>query len=215
MQFENNTITAISLLQRADGEMRNLSDSRLSDVRQALASDISMLQAVQQVDTVGIYARLNALNEQVTKLPLPAKPEINIAQQNKNNDALPWWKRGLQQTAASLQKIVVVRYNPNGALPLLTPEQQGFLYLNLQAVLEKSMWGLLHKQPDIYRSSLQQASDWTKKYFVQDSPITQAVINEIDSLQQVDVHPVIPKTLVSIAAFANYFNPAQPAKLAP
>ncbi|HVX00114.1 MAG TPA: uroporphyrinogen-III C-methyltransferase, partial [Candidatus Babeliaceae bacterium] len=121
LQYENNTAHAILLLQAADQQIRDLNDASLLPLRKALAEDIANLQSVPSVDVAGIYARLSALNEQINKLPLQNKTSQSSQMQTSINPNLPWWKRGLEQTWATLQKIVTVRYNQEGRLPLVTP----------------------------------------------------------------------------------------------
>lgn len=205
LQLENNLPQAIMLLQSADQEIRNLNDAKFLSIRKALASDIASLQATPQVDVAGIYMRLMAASEQLDKLPLPNKPAENQVESSTSNESLPWWKRGLRQTWQALRQIVTVRYDPNGTPPLVLPEQQEFLFLNLHAALEKAMWGLLHQQPDIYRASLDQTIHWVKQYFVQDSAITQSVLSNLAQLQAVDIHPAMPKVAASLQAFHEYF----------
>lgn len=207
VQFENNIPTAIVLLKNADQALREANDSQFNSLRQAIAEDITALQAVPQVDVVGIYTRLTALSEQVTKLPLPNNL-INTKPQSLVDNTLPWWKRSLQQTWQELQKIVVVRYNPSGSLPLMTPEQQNFLYQNMQAILEKAMWALLHKQSDVYHLSLQQAIDWTKKYFVPNAQATESMLNNLQELQQTNINPSAPNTLSAVSALQESFPKA-------
>jgi uncharacterized protein HemX/uroporphyrinogen-III synthase len=201
LQFENNTALAISLLQAADHSLQGLNDSKAAAIRQALATDITALQAVSQVDTVGMYAKLSALNQEVDTLPLPTKIIAPTEVMQATDEKLPWWKRGLEETMHALGKIVVVRYNPSGSLPLVTPEQQDFLYQNMHAILEKAMWAVLHKQPEIYKASVQQAIDWVKKYFLQDSPVTQSMLKNLNELLQVDVRPAAPAISGSVDAF--------------
>ncbi|MHB1949089.1 MAG: uroporphyrinogen-III C-methyltransferase [Gammaproteobacteria bacterium] len=205
LQLENNIPQAILLLQSADQEIRNLNDAKYLPIRKALASDIANLQATPQVDIAGIYMRLAAANEQISKLPLPNKPAQSPVVQTSASESLPWWKRGLQQTWQALRQIVIVRYNPNGTPPLALPEQQDFLYLNLHVVLEKAMWGLLHQQPEVYRASLDQAIKWIKLYFVQDAPLTQSLLTNLTELQALDIHPALPKMTDSLKAFQDYF----------
>lgn len=205
LQLENAIPQAISLLQSADQEIRNLNDAKYLPIRKALAADIANLQATPQVDIPGIYMRLAAANEQISKLPLPNKPAQNLAAQTNATESLPWWKRGLQQTWQALQQIVVVRYNPKGTPPLALPEQQDFLFLNLHAELEKAQWGLLHQQPEVYRASLAQTINWIKLYFVQDAPLTQSLLTNLTELQALDIHPAMPKITDSMKAFQEYF----------
>lgn len=206
IHFENNFSLAITLLQAADQEIRDLNDAQLLPVRKALASDIVALQAVPAVDTTGIYLHLAALNEQISTLPLPNKPSASTGPVVTTvNENLPWWKRGLEQTWQQLQKIVVIRYNQKGPLPLIMPDQQTFLLQNLHAILEKSMWALLHRQPDIYQSSLNQAVNWINQYFVADSSITQSVTQQLTQLSQININPALPQNLDSLQAFKDYF----------
>lgn len=204
LQFSNNISLALKLLQMADQALREVSDAK--SIREAIANDIATLQAIPQVDVVGLYARLSALNQQIDQLPLPTKLSASQESTIIADQSLPWWKRGLHQMWNGLSKIVIVRYSANGELPLVTPEQQDFLYQNMHAIIEKSMWALLHNQQDIFLASIQQELDWTKKYFIQDSPVTKAMENDLDSLLQINVHPSVPETLTSVAVLQNYLT---------
>ncbi len=208
LQFNNNIPIAITLLQTANQELSDSVDIKVLAIRKTLTADILALQSVPQVDITGIYLRLSALNEQLDKLPLVTKEPISTPQPitPPTDNTLPWWKHGLQQTWQTLSQIVVVRYNPKGVAPFITPEDQGFLYQNLHALLEKSMWALLHGQAEIYRASLLQTTQWIKQYFLQDSPVTQAVLNNLDQLQQINIHPATPKITNSLQAFQEYFK---------
>jgi uroporphyrin-III C-methyltransferase len=205
LQYADNIPLAITLLKLADDTIHRLSNTQLDDVRQALANDIANLQSVPLIDVTGLYMRLAALNNQIDRLPLPNKiPNTDMQAVNttvEQNEA--WWKRGLQTTWQALQKMVVVRYNQNGVLPLVTPDQQVFLYQNCHAMLEQSIWALLHHQPIIYQTSLQQITAWVKQYFMQDSSVTQAVITELNQLQAMDIHPKSEGVTGSLQAFDN------------
>lgn len=204
LQFENNVTQAVQLLQLADQEIRNSNDVKLMEIRKTLAQDIATLQAIPPVDVSGLYARLSALNQEVNKMPLPNKPVV----QNESlqvNENLPWWKQGLHQTWQGLKQIVVVRYNEKGKLPLAAPDVQEFIYQNVHAALEKAMWALLHKNPNIYKASLHQAADWIRNYFVVDSPITQSVLTNLNQLEQIDLKPNLPNLAESLQGFQAYF----------
>jgi uroporphyrin-III C-methyltransferase len=210
LQFENNIPQAIVLLQNADGYLSGLSDDRLRPVRKALAADVAALQAVPQIDVVGIYMRLVALNDQIKQLPLPNKPQQTDVVQAPSNENLPWWKRGLRQTEQALKQIVVIRYNAQDTLPFITPEQQNFLILNLHAEMENAIWGLLHQQPEIYRTSLTQAKNWIIQYGQSDSPMTKSLITNLTQLEQMNIKPEPPKSLQSLQEFPEYFAALAP-----
>ncbi|MBV8802890.1 MAG: uroporphyrinogen-III C-methyltransferase [Gammaproteobacteria bacterium] len=203
VQYSNNIPVAISLLKMADQTLHNLSDATYDDARKALASDIAALQSAAKVDVTGLYMRLTALNTQLNQLQLPKKLFATEGSSDTTPDSSnqPWWRHGLQTTWQALQKIVVVRYDEKNAQPFITPEQQLFLYQNLHAMLAEAIWGLLHGQTIIYQSSLQQTAEWIKEYFVTDSSVTQAVLNELNQLQQINIHPDNPPITESLQAF--------------
>lgn len=206
LQIGDNISLVISLLQTADQKISGISDPKLLLVRKALAADIVSLQNVPQVDVTGIYLRLSALNDQVDKLPLPNKRAVSTDQNSVTpvSSNLPWWKRGLQQSWDVLRQIVVVRHHLPGAPPFIPPELQDFLYQNLHAELMQAMSAVVHKQPEIYRKSLQQASSWVSQYFLQDSPVTQEMLRNLNQLQTVTLHPMLPTLSASLQAFRDY-----------
>jgi uroporphyrin-3 C-methyltransferase len=204
LQYESNISTAIQLLQAADSEIKDINEPRLDSARKVLAEDIAALQSTPQVDYTGLYMRLSALDQQVDKLPTLIKPTGDVVAPQAIATNEPWWKRGLQNTWKSLQKIVVVRYHATGTLPLVTPEQQDFLIQNCHAMFEKAMWAVLNKQPEIYHASLQQASNWISQYFVMDSAATKNILTNIVELQQIDIHPTVPRVTTSLQAFRDY-----------
>lgn len=208
LQYENNIPVAIKLLQSADQEMAKLTDPKLYSARQALAADIVALQSAPQVDVAGIYVRLSALNEQIDKLSLITQLLNNRPESmnNVNNDAQPWWRRGLNSMEQALQRIVIVRKNVPNSPPFIAPDQQVFLYQNLHAELLTAQWGLLHHERDVYRLSLLQTIQWIKQYAVADSSVTKQLIQGLTQLQQVDVYPNVPNVTASLQALQSYMK---------
>jgi uroporphyrin-3 C-methyltransferase len=208
LQYENNIPLAIKLVQSANQDIAKISDPKVFSVRQALAADLVTLQSAPQVDTAGVYVRLSALNDQIDKLPLLSqllnnRPEVST---NVNNEKLPWWRRGLNSMQLALERIVVVRKNLPNAPPFIAPDQQIFLYQNLHMELEKTQWGLLHRQQDVYRLSLLQTINWIKQYAVADSSITKQLLQNLEELQKTDVHPSVPNLTGSLQALQNYMS---------
>lgn len=208
LQYENNIPLAIKLVQSADQDIAKLSDPKVYPVREALAADLVALQSAPQVDVSGIYARLTALSEQVDKLPLTSqllnnRPEASA---DINNEKLSWWRRGLNSIKVALARIVVVRKNLPNVPPFIAPDQQVFLYQNLHMELEKTQWGLLHHEPEIYRLSLLQTINWVKQYALADSAVTKQLLHNLDELQQIEVHPSVPNLNGSLQALQNYMT---------
>jgi uroporphyrin-III C-methyltransferase len=203
LELGDNISLVIRLLQSASQELQKSDQPQIVTIRKALAQDILNLQAVPELKTTDTFLTLTALNSQVDKMPLtlPRSPTAS------NDDAAvkkeKWWQRGWQASLKSLQKIVVVRYSEPGVRPFILPDQQEFLFQNIHAMLYQAMTALIHKQPEIYRTSLDQAIVWIQKYFQADSSITQAELDDLKKLQNINLRPTLP-TLTSLQAFHDY-----------
>jgi uncharacterized protein HemX/uroporphyrinogen-III synthase len=207
LQIGDNLTLVVSLLQTADQKLRDLSDANVLPIRKALAGDIAALQGVPAADLAGVYVQLSALNAQVDKLALPNKRPASVdAPTTANSDKpLSWWRNGLHQSWEVLQKIVVVRYSKPGERPFIPPEQQDYLYQNLHATFEQALSAVVHRQPEIYKASLEQAAAWIQQYFIVDSPATQAELAALKQLQSVTLRPELPTISASLQAFHDYF----------
>jgi uroporphyrin-III C-methyltransferase len=209
LQVGDNIELVITLLQAADQDLSQVPDPNLTTIRKALADDIAALQAVEKVDLTSIYLQISALSGQVEKLPVISLKAANPDENDKQkSDQEVWWKRGLHQSWQVIKPLIVIRHNVSGAAPFVTPDQQAFLYQNLHAIFEQAKSAVVHKQPAIYLASLQQASAWIKQYFIQQSAVTNAVLNNISQLQAIDIKPKLPTITASQQAFRNY-NQAQ------
>lgn len=205
LQFENNTARAIRLLQTADQVLGDTTDARLFAVRKAVTTDLAALQNSSDPDITQLYLRLSAINSQVDKLPL-AKVEgsVKTADEKEAIRHLSWWKRGLYAVQQALQQVVVLHKNQSGTLPFVTPEQQQFLYQNLQSEIEKAEWALMQRQSDIYHASLQQAVDWIKQYVDPSAEGTEKTLAELTALQQMNINPTTLTVAASLQAFQEY-----------
>ncbi|OAI48978.1 hypothetical protein AYO45_03825 [Gammaproteobacteria bacterium SCGC AG-212-F23] len=214
LTYENNPALALTLLKTVDDILTPLTDPKLLVLRKALAVDLAQLKTAMTVDVTGIYARIAALNNDLDKLPLPTQQVADQSQDTIDTSKLSWWQRGLVQIKKALKQIVTVRYHENGIPPLVLPNEQVFFYENLHAMLEKSMWALLHRNTEIYRDSLQQTANWIKQYCLPDSPITQSALTTLSDLEKIDINPAMPKIAATLQAFHNYFvqdeNPSTP-----
>lgn len=194
LSFERNVPVVVNLLKTADQQLSSLADPTLTSVRQSLANDIEALQAVPKVDLAGLIMRINAISQQINQLPIipsqlkkPIMPAITTPPPPES-----FWKRGLEATGRALKNVVVVRHLEQPVEPLLPPELQTYLILNIQLKLSQAQWAALHQQPEIYQQSLQQAILWIRQYFVQNDNLTQNVLENLAELQKVNIKPPVP-----------------------
>lgn len=206
LQFTRDISLIQKLLQTANEEIKNISDPKLQPVLKALGDDLVRLEKIQPIHIEEIYSRLIAVEDKLNQLPLPQN-NVQEKQKQATEDLLrtPWWKQGLQQSWQSLQKIVVVQHIDKQA-QLWVPLNSEFLNQNLHAKIESAIWGLLHHEWAIYQTSLAQLTSWIKQYFVQDSPVTQSVLNDISELQKVNLQLPVVSVTDSIKALKEYVD---------
>lgn len=193
--FSKDVMTAITLLQTADQRLASLSNPNFNQVRTVLAAALAALQAVPKVDTAGLLARINALQIQATQLPLLVPTSIVMPKEDSQKtqpSTKSDWRMSLKKSWESLQKLIVIRHHDQPIAPLLPQEQQIYLQQNLQLLLQQAQWAVLQRQETVYQSSLQQARMWVATYFTGNAAATQAMLQAIQELQQINVQPKTP-----------------------
>lgn len=212
IQYTHDTATAAMLLQRANQVLQNVTDPKLSDVRQSLAKDIASLQVLPEQDVTQLYMRLSILNDQIDKLPLHFNPiKSEAAAQTQPTPATgteaetTWWRQGLDRSWQALRQIVVVRNMESNSMPLVFPEERVFLYQNLHAQLESAMWAVLHRNPQVYQASLTRVSAWIEQYFDPNAQETKTVLETLQALQKINIETPAVNLSNTLQLFANYF----------
>lgn len=203
LQLAGDVESAIRALQAADGRLRDSGDPGWIEVREQLAAEIATLKGVAQPDRVGLAARLSGLKDQVKGLKMlglgytPAKPEPGAsATEGGERSVQTLLKDGWE----GFKSVMVIRHRDKPISAMLPPEQQFFIYQNLELQLEAARLALLKADPQLYRSSLELASGWIGEFFDAEAATTQAARQEIAALQTVDVRPRMPDISRSLTA---------------
>lgn len=202
LQFTKDINSALLLLQVADQKLAALSDPKLLNVRQLLAKNIESLQALPKLDLAGILSRLNALQLQMTQLPIlmPSIKSTSVIKDESDNN-LPAWRKALHHSWETLSRLIVIQKNNQAITPILATEQQAYLQQNLQLQLQQAQWAVLHGQQNVYITSLKQVQNWIQRYFAQNATVTQATLQGITELLQINVQPVLPDISKTLQAF--------------
>ncbi|NNM59161.1 MAG: hypothetical protein HKM04_05040 [Legionellales bacterium] len=192
VSFEHNVPVAIELLKTADSRIATLDDTDFLPMRQALANDITALEGVPQADMANILLQLNALGDQINKLPVISTPNAVPQAAPPKHHHQPGWKRGLAQSWQELKQIIVVQYHDQPVGQLITPQNRNYLDLHLQMLLSQAEWACLHQEGALYTSSITQAIEWVKNYYVESAPQTQAMLSSLTTLQGQIISPPLP-----------------------
>jgi uroporphyrin-III C-methyltransferase len=76
--------------------------------------------------------------------------------------------------------------------PLLAPEQEYFLRLNLKLKLESARLALLEDDPVVWRAALREARDWLDRWFDVDETAVSSAADELERLAAAEIRPQRP-----------------------
>ncbi len=201
--LEGDSVTAIKALEAADGRLRDTGDPGWIGVRELIASEIAALKGLGQLDRAGLSARLASMAEQVKGLKMeglrPMAPETggkqpDSARDERSLDTL------LRDGWEGFKSVMVIRHRDKPVSAMLSPEQQFFVYQNLELQFEAARLALLRRDPLLYTSSLKTAAQWLGDFFDTQATATRALLDQIGEMQQVDVNPVYPDISKSLAS---------------
>ncbi|WP_028388660.1 uroporphyrinogen-III C-methyltransferase [Legionella fairfieldensis] len=190
--------TTIALLQQADSLLATATDQHLFTVRQTIAKEIAQLQTLPKIDVTGLLSQLDALQHALLELPIK-QPFIQSNKENKiANATVSSWREKLQNSMNKLENLVVIRRNDKAIEPLLSPAHQTLLQDRISLNLQEAQWAILQNNSAIYQLALNQALENITRAFDEKASATQAVIQQLKTLQQTKLptsKPVIGESL--------------------
>lgn len=198
LQVNHDPQMALKLLRMADQRVAMLTGSQYTPIRHVYAQDIMQLQLVPTVDVGGLVAKLIALSEQISKLPLvqptlamptaaPATPAATAETEN-----LRWWQKLWLKVKQELRALVIVRHLDEPVTPLLSVEQQSDVNQQLATLLQQAQWAVLHQNQQVYQLSLTQAAVLVKRYYALNQQATQVILQQLSDLQATNIAPQLP-----------------------
>lgn len=190
---------AEKLLETADNRVRSLDDVSLLSLREAIAKDRASLKLASTLDRDGIYLKLAALATQLEQMPLVDLSTLQIksparfaAETAEPENLVEKVEHGFWAALDKLSAIIKIQYHEDPVGPLLPPDQQSYLRMNLRFMLEQAQLALLQQRQAVYADSLQKARVWIASYFVVEDEVKAALLSEIDTLIAVDVAQPLP-----------------------
>lgn len=197
--LEKDPRTATDLLKSADETIAAMNNPALLPIRKALAKDIAATASIKTTDIDGSVLALDALIEQLDKLPLNRTDAETDAPEDTNiTGDLNDWQNNLGKTWKALtQDFITIRHRTADAPALLAPEQQWYLIENIRHKLLQSQLALYRYDRAAYHQSLMMVRKWIQTYFDTQDHSTAEAIAKIDKLATLELDPI---TLKSFAA---------------
>lgn len=194
---------AIALFEAADKIVKDAEGITAFALRNAIASDIAKLNSVRDVDIDGIFVKLSALKGLVGDLRqkelvyTPDRTEVSqttVSADGVGEKALLL----LEKAGARLADMVEFRSGGEKIKPVLPPEEEYYLRQNLILKLQLAQLALLRGDGKIFKDSLVEARQWVADNFSADDSVTEAVLNDIDEVMNVNIEREMPDTSGSL-----------------
>ena len=191
LHLQRDASGAVALLERADESLADLDDFAFHDVRALLTTERLALRAFEDVDTQGLFLRLEATKGLLDRLPLRL-PEY-VAEDSEEQTAADVDESMIDSLLSRLGGLVRFRRHDGETIrPLLPPEQAEYLEQHLVLALERAQLALLRRDQRIYASSLQSARQWLHRFVDPERTAVVEALRELDALVAVDLGAELP-----------------------
>ena len=211
LAFDRDVKTAVVALEAADARLAALRDQAVAPVRQQIARELQALRSVQQPDTIGVLARLASAEEQAARLPI--KGVLATERRTTDRSTLPegMLARAWAMARNTLANLIVVRKVDDRAGSIVTAEEAQVRRQHLQLLLFAARAALERHDVTAYRTALAGARQWLGDYFELSSPGAQALLEQIQQLEPIDIDPQLP----DISGSARALQRLLPARVGP
>lgn len=186
LQLQQDPKGALMMLNDANLILAEVDDPGLLGVRKQLAAEIQAITDIGSVDYQGVYLRIEALKEPLAAALVPPQNFVPKAPVTEHKQDV--WQR--------LLNLVSVRRLDQPLQLALTEGESIALQHNLRLMLEQAQWALLRREPQLYRSSLQNAHAWLSRFAMQHQ--ADALLTELNSLQGLSINPALPDVSASL-----------------
>lgn len=183
--------TAIVALESADSRLASLRDPGVTAVRQQIGKEVQSLRAVHRPDTTGILTRLTNAEEQAALVPVRG---IVAVERVTPAGALPEgiFARARAVARNTIAGLISVRKVDDRAGSIVTIEEQALRRQHLQLLLFSARAAVVRHDNPSYRSALAGARQWLSEFFDLSDPSAAALLDEIQSLEPIDIDPRLP-----------------------
>jgi uroporphyrin-3 C-methyltransferase len=202
----DNIEAASMLLQSAATRLEGISAPTSRSVKEKLTGILQLLKAREKIDRTVIMQQLEQLNQQVDALPLktPSASGAKAPSTPSTSETGIW--QNLRESWHFLGQLIIVRHHEQPVEPLLSVDQTFYLKQNLQLRLGEASLAVLYRDQGLYRTSMQIAKTWVKQFFNLNAKNTQAFINHIDNLLQMDVSIATPNVFTTLDSILRELN---------
>ncbi len=187
--------TTREALEAADQRLRESGDAGGFKIREQIAKDITAIRNVAVADIVGMYASIQALQDQVDTLTLflpytgkALTPPKAVQESTDKED---------HNLLDQLEGMVTIRHTEHPIKEILTPEEAQFIREQLRVKLEMVKIALVQQNEQLYQSSLADAKKWVEQNFAKNAE-TSKFIAELDRFNAIKIRSHFPDISLSL-----------------
>jgi uroporphyrin-3 C-methyltransferase len=220
LNLQRDVAGAVEALTAANQRLQTIDENSFRGVQQMVEENITTLRGLDLPDRSALAHRIVEMQQRLNELPLQidsqladlkqkVKPKLGeLASSEETSD--PWWRRASTAAMTQLKDIVVVRRERSDELPLLTPDEEYFLFQNLRMELEAMRVALLSNDVTSYLESNALARKWVSTYFDTDNEKVAGFIDELEQLQDIKLDPYLPDISNTLQAFQEVMEDRSP-----
>ncbi len=196
--------SAIALIQSADDTLADARGLKIFELRASLAEDLASLGAVAELDTEGIFLRLNALISRVDVLQqrqLTYRKDVQALPETQVDGSVTLIQRLTGMLSAigdQIAGLVDYRVSDERIRPVLPAKEEYYLRQNLVMKYQLAQLALLRGKQEIFVASVGDARVWVSRYFDDQDVETSAVLTTLNDLENIDITREIPDVSVSL-----------------
>ncbi|WP_328188686.1 uroporphyrinogen-III C-methyltransferase [Marinobacter sp. OP 3.4] len=202
LQIEKDIRGALAALESADEVLRETDDVGVYPVREQLAREIMALRSVTDIDRTGLYLKLEAARDTVTRLTdralIEQAPDFTGSGDDPQSDTVSTGEessalsRAWKRVKSSLGNVVSIRRLDEPVKPLLSPDQSAWARLNLQLMIEQAELAVLRGHDNLYQQALDKALTSLDTWYDSSNNRIIALRDTLTELKGRDINPELP-----------------------
>lgn len=191
VQLQQEPFAARALFQSADSILADLNDPALLVVREQIAEAMFNLGKQSELDTTGLYAKLQALKSQIGDVVHPPQNFKQVASEEATSSSNNTESTDTQNSLfEKLYNLVQIRHRDQVFEAPLAQQQRQLLAHSMRLMLEQTQWALIKRDNTLYQASLENAIQWIDENLRHQNALL--VLNELQQLKNYDVTLTLP-----------------------
>ena len=207
LQLEKDPSTALAALQDADKRLHSIADPGLIPVRKKVATEINSLKQVSLPDIPGMATQLTSVASSIEKIPFVKSAHNLESIQKGSTDGVGEAEPGIVDDATGfIAKVITditnglftIQRTDEPIEPLLPPQEKHYLKQNLNLKVEQARIALLNQEADLFQNNLLAIEQWTQKYFDNQDPSVNSLLQTVAELKKIQLQPALPDISTSL-----------------